>query len=57
MLKDVRHCIDEARALGVELPLAERAEELYGDADARGLGNADFAGIIEVTESLSAQSR
>ena len=54
MLKDVRHCVEEARALGLEIPLAERASELYAEADARGLGNADFAGIIEVAASSAA---
>ena len=52
MLKDVRHCLEEARALGVGTPVAERAAELYAQADERGLGNADFAGIIEVAEGL-----
>jgi 3-hydroxyisobutyrate dehydrogenase len=48
MLKDVRHCLAEARALGVELPLAERAERLYAEAAERGLGERDFAAVIEV---------
>jgi 3-hydroxyisobutyrate dehydrogenase-like beta-hydroxyacid dehydrogenase len=48
MLKDVRHCLAEAKALGVELPLAERAEELYAAAAERGLGERDFAAVIEV---------
>ncbi|HEX8744325.1 MAG TPA: NAD(P)-dependent oxidoreductase [Thermoleophilaceae bacterium] len=50
MLKDVRHCLAEARALGVELPLAERAERLYTDAAERGLGERDFAAVIEVLD-------
>ncbi len=53
MLKDVRHCVEEAHALGLELPLAERAADLYDAAARRGLGNADFAGIIEVADSPS----
>jgi 3-hydroxyisobutyrate dehydrogenase-like beta-hydroxyacid dehydrogenase len=57
MLKDVRHCIEEADALGVELPIARRARELYSEADGRGLGNADFAGIIEVAEANTAPPR
>ena len=48
MLKDVRHCLAEARALGVELPLAERAEQLYATAAERGLGERDFAAVVEV---------
>jgi hypothetical protein len=52
MLKDVRHYLAEADALGVATPLAERAAELYADADERGLGGRDFAAVIEVTERL-----
>ena len=48
MLKDVRHCLAEAEALGVELPLAERAERLYSAAAEGGLGERDFAAVIEV---------
>jgi 3-hydroxyisobutyrate dehydrogenase len=48
MLKDVRHCLAEARELGVELPLAERAERLYAEAAERGLGERDFAAVVEV---------
>jgi 3-hydroxyisobutyrate dehydrogenase-like beta-hydroxyacid dehydrogenase len=51
MLKDVRHCLAEARALGVELPLAERAERLYAAAAERGLGERDFAAVIEVLDA------
>jgi len=48
MLKDVRHCLAEAKRLGVDLPLAERAERLYAKAAERGLGERDFAAVIEV---------
>jgi 3-hydroxyisobutyrate dehydrogenase-like beta-hydroxyacid dehydrogenase len=50
MLKDVRHCLAEARALGVELPLAERAERLYAAAAEQGLGQRDFAAVIEAID-------
>jgi len=54
MLKDVRHCLAEARALGVSLPLAETAERLYAQAAERGLGGRDFAAVVEVAEAPSA---
>ena len=54
MLKDVRHCLDEARALGVRLELAGAAERLYGEADGRGLGERDFAAVIEAAEAAAA---
>jgi 3-hydroxyisobutyrate dehydrogenase-like beta-hydroxyacid dehydrogenase len=51
MLKDVRHCLAEARALGVELPLAECAERLYAKAADVGLGERDFAAVIEALDA------
>jgi 3-hydroxyisobutyrate dehydrogenase len=46
MLKDVRHCLEEARALGVELRLGTLAEGLYARAAAEGHGEEDFAAVI-----------
>ena len=54
MLKDVRHCLAEARALGVRFELAEAAERLYGEAEARGLGGSDFAAVVEAAEAATA---
>jgi 3-hydroxyisobutyrate dehydrogenase-like beta-hydroxyacid dehydrogenase len=48
MLKDVRHCLAEARALGVELRLAEVAERMYAAAVAEGHGELDFAAVATV---------
>ena len=50
MLKDVRHCIAEARALGVEPRVAEIAERMYAEADEKGLGDRDFAAVIEAVQ-------
>jgi 3-hydroxyisobutyrate dehydrogenase-like beta-hydroxyacid dehydrogenase len=47
MLKDVRHCLEEARALGEDFSLATRAEELYAAADASGHSDDDFAAVAE----------
>jgi 3-hydroxyisobutyrate dehydrogenase-like beta-hydroxyacid dehydrogenase len=49
MLKDVRHCLAEARSLGVELPLASAAEALYAQADEAGHYDDDFAAVAEST--------
>jgi 3-hydroxyisobutyrate dehydrogenase len=46
MLKDVRHCIAEARQLGLELPLASAAERLYAAAAEGGHANDDFAAVV-----------
>jgi 3-hydroxyisobutyrate dehydrogenase-like beta-hydroxyacid dehydrogenase len=56
MLKDVRHCLREAEALGVSLPLAEAAERLYSAAADRGLGERDFAAVIEALEAVRSGS-
>jgi 3-hydroxyisobutyrate dehydrogenase-like beta-hydroxyacid dehydrogenase len=46
MLKDVRHCLEEARALGVELRLGTLAEGFYARAAENGHGEEDFAAVI-----------
>jgi 2-hydroxy-3-oxopropionate reductase len=46
MLKDVRHCLAEARELGLDLDVAGAAETRYALAEAEGLGGQDFAAVI-----------
>jgi 3-hydroxyisobutyrate dehydrogenase len=53
MLKDVRHCLAEAAALGVRLRLAEVAERLYAEAAEAGHGGEDFAAVIMAAEAAS----
>ncbi len=48
MLKDVRHCLTEARELGASFDLAAVAERLYAQAGSAGHGDADFAAVMEV---------
>jgi 3-hydroxyisobutyrate dehydrogenase-like beta-hydroxyacid dehydrogenase len=50
MLKDVRHCLDEARALGVELRLGAMVEPFYARAAASGHAEEDFAAVIRALE-------
>jgi 3-hydroxyisobutyrate dehydrogenase-like beta-hydroxyacid dehydrogenase len=50
MLKDVRHCLAEARSLGVELRLGALVEGLYARAEAAGHGEEDFAAVITAVE-------
>jgi 3-hydroxyisobutyrate dehydrogenase-like beta-hydroxyacid dehydrogenase len=45
MLKDVRYCIAEANALGIELELGSLAERLYASAAEAGHGEDDFAAV------------
>ena len=45
MLKDVRHCLTEARALGIELQMGALAESLYARAAAAAHAEEDFAAV------------
>jgi 3-hydroxyisobutyrate dehydrogenase-like beta-hydroxyacid dehydrogenase len=53
MLKDVRLCLEEARLAGAGFPFAGLAGELYSAGMGRGLGDRDFAAVLEVFEGLS----
>jgi 3-hydroxyisobutyrate dehydrogenase-like beta-hydroxyacid dehydrogenase len=53
MLKDVRLCLDEAREAGAAFPAAALAGELYAAGAGRGLGDQDFAAVLEVVEALN----
>jgi 3-hydroxyisobutyrate dehydrogenase-like beta-hydroxyacid dehydrogenase len=55
MLKDVRLCLEEAREAGAAFPAAALAGELYTAGAGRGLGDQDFAAVLEVVESLNDQ--
>ncbi len=50
MLKDIRHCLAEAEALGVELRLGALAETLYARAAEEGHGEEDFAAVLKAVE-------
>jgi 3-hydroxyisobutyrate dehydrogenase-like beta-hydroxyacid dehydrogenase len=50
MLKDVRHCLDEARALGVELRLGTFVEPLFAKSADEGHGEEDFAAVLRAME-------
>jgi 3-hydroxyisobutyrate dehydrogenase-like beta-hydroxyacid dehydrogenase len=53
MLKDVRHCLAEARALGIELNLATVAERLYAAGVDTGHAEEDFAAVVTVAEAAA----
>ena len=50
MLKDVRHCLAEADALGVQLRLGAFVEAFYARAAEQGHGEEDFAAVITALE-------
>jgi 3-hydroxyisobutyrate dehydrogenase-like beta-hydroxyacid dehydrogenase len=54
MLKDLRHCLAEASALGLEPDLAQLAERLYSQAAEEGHGGQDFAAIVTAIEPEAA---
>jgi 3-hydroxyisobutyrate dehydrogenase-like beta-hydroxyacid dehydrogenase len=53
MLKDVLFCLEEARRAGAGFPFAALAGELYAAGAGSGLGQRDFAAVLEVAERLS----
>ena len=50
MLKDIRHCLNEAEKLGVELRLGTLVEPLFAKAAASGHAEDDFAAVIRAVE-------
>jgi len=50
MLKDLRLCLEETRAAGVRAEIIEATEAILAAADERGLGEQDFAALLEVVE-------
>jgi 3-hydroxyisobutyrate dehydrogenase len=50
MLKDVRLCLDEGQAVGAPFAFAALTREILSAGSGRGLGDADFAALIEVLE-------
>ena len=53
MLKDVGIAPREAPAAGAPFPSAALARELYVAAMGRGLGDEDFAAVLEAVEGLA----
>jgi 3-hydroxyisobutyrate dehydrogenase-like beta-hydroxyacid dehydrogenase len=51
MLKDVRLCLEEGGTVGAPFPLAALTREILVAAEGRGLGDDDFAALIEVLEA------
>jgi 3-hydroxyisobutyrate dehydrogenase-like beta-hydroxyacid dehydrogenase len=53
MLKDVRLCLEEGQAAGVPFPAAASVREALTAGLGRGLGDADFAALLEAVEGLA----
>ena len=55
MLKDVRHALAEAQALGEDFSLAADAETMYAAAEAAGYGEQDFGAVAEIVRARRAE--
>jgi 3-hydroxyisobutyrate dehydrogenase len=53
MLKDLRLCLEEAKAVGARMELVKDTAELVAEAERKGLGERDFAALLEVVEERS----
>src|SRR5206468_11387581 len=53
MLKDVRLCLEQGQAAGAPFTYAAMTREILSAAMGRGLGDADFAALIEVLEGTA----
>jgi 3-hydroxyisobutyrate dehydrogenase len=53
MLKDVRLCLEEGQAVGAPFQFAALTREILSAAAGRGLGDADFAALIDVLEGTA----
>jgi 3-hydroxyisobutyrate dehydrogenase-like beta-hydroxyacid dehydrogenase len=51
MLKDVRLCLDGAGEANIEFPAAQAARDVLEAGVERGLGDVDFAALLEVVEA------
>ena len=54
MLKDVRLCLEEAESAGAPFTFAAQTREILSAAAGRGLGEQDFAALVEVLEAAAA---
>jgi 3-hydroxyisobutyrate dehydrogenase len=53
MLKDLRLCLEEAEAVGVGMELVGKTAEILAQAQREGLGERDFAALLEIVEERS----
>lgn len=53
MLKDVRLCLEEAQRAGAPFPAAAEARDALSAGMGRGLGDADFAALLESYEGFA----
>ncbi|MGH1567695.1 MAG: NAD(P)-dependent oxidoreductase [Nitrosopumilus sp.] len=51
--KDITTMTNSAKSLGIDLPMINKAEEVYENAIKEGLGDIDYTGIIEYIKKIN----
>ena len=51
--KDISTITNASKSLGIDLPMIQKAEEIYEQAIQEGLGQIDYTGIIEYITRLN----
>jgi 3-hydroxyisobutyrate dehydrogenase len=51
--KDINTMTNTAKSLGIELPMIEKAQEVYENAAKEGYGEIDYTGIIEYIKKIN----
>ncbi len=51
--KDITTMTKTAKSLGIELPMIQKAEEIYNNAIKEGFGEIDYTGIIEYIKKIN----
>ncbi|MFB5603539.1 MAG: NAD(P)-dependent oxidoreductase [Candidatus Nitrosomaritimum aestuariumsis] len=51
--KDINTISETSKSFGVNLPMAEKAKEIYGNAVKEGFGNLDYTGILAYIKKLN----
>ena len=51
--KDITTMTNTAKSLGIQLPMIQKAEEVYENAVKEGLGEIDYTGIIEYIKRIN----
>ena len=51
MLKDLRLCLEEAEAIGIDMTFTDQTAAILAEADAEGHGDEDFAALLAALEA------
>jgi len=54
--KDIRTIVDTSKSFGLELPMTQKAREIYEKATSEGYGDLDYTGILAFIKKLNGQN-